>query len=62
MKSVTLENIYKKVINLQRDVTQIKRSLLEKPELREGFVLRMKDVDLEKSIAVKDFGKRYGLK
>ena len=62
MKSVTLENIYKKVINLQRDVTQIKRSLLEEPELREDFILRMKDIDLEKSITVKDFGKRYGLK
>jgi hypothetical protein len=62
MKSVTLENIYKKVINLQRDVTQIKRSLFEEPELREDFILRMKAIDLEKSITVKDFGKRYGLK
>jgi hypothetical protein len=62
MKSVTLENIYKKVINLQRDVTQIKRSLFEEPELREDFILRMKEIDLEKSITVKDFGKRYGLK
>jgi len=62
MKSVILENIYKKVINLQRDVTQIKRSLFEEPELREDFILRMKAIDLEKSITVKDFGKRYGLK
>ncbi|HJX31169.1 MAG TPA: hypothetical protein VJ624_04875 [Thermodesulfobacteriota bacterium] len=62
MKSVTLENIYKKVINLQRDVTQIKRSLFEEPELREDFILRMKAIDLEKSITVKDFGERYGLK
>ena len=62
MKSVTLENIYKKVINLQRDVTQIKRSLFEEPELREDFILMMKEIDLEKSITVKDFGKRYGLK
>jgi hypothetical protein len=62
MKSVTLENIYKKVINLQRDVTQIKRSLFEEPELREDFILRIKAIDLEKSITVKDFGKRYGLK
>ena len=62
MKSVTLETIYKKVVNLQRDVTQIKRSLLEEPELREDFILRMKAIDLEKSITVKDFGKRYGLK
>ena len=62
MKSVTLENIYKKVINLQRDVTQIKKSLFEEPELREDFILRMKAIDLEKSITAKDFGKRYGLK
>jgi hypothetical protein len=62
MKSVTLETIYKKVVNLQRDVTQIKRSLLEEPELREDFILRMREIDLEKSITVEDFGKRYGLK
>ena len=62
MKSVTLENIYKKVINLQRDVTQIKRSLFEEPELREDFILRMREIELEKSIPIKDFGKRYGLK
>jgi hypothetical protein len=62
MKSVTLETIYKKVVNLQRDVTQIKRSLLEEPELREDFILRMREIDLEKSIPVEDFGKRYGLK
>jgi hypothetical protein len=62
MKSVTLETIYKKVVNLQRDVTQIKRSLLEEPELREDFILRMREIDLEKSITVEDFRKRYGLK
>jgi len=48
--------------DLQRDVVQIKKSLLEEPELREDFILRMQDIDLEKSIVVKDFGKRYGLK
>jgi hypothetical protein len=62
MKSVTLETIYKQVVNLQRDVTQIKKSLMEEPELRDDFILRMRDIDLEKSIIVKDFGKRYGLK
>ena len=62
MKSITLETIYKKVINLQRDVTQIKKNLMEEPELREDFILRMRDIDLEKSITVQDFGKRYGLK
>jgi hypothetical protein len=62
MKSVTLETIYKKVVNLQRDVTQIKKSLTEDRELRDDFILRMRDIDLEKSIIVEDFGKRYGLK
>jgi hypothetical protein len=62
MKSVTLETIYKKVVNLQRDVTQIKKNLMEEPELREDFILRMREIDLEKSIPVEDFGKRYGLK
>jgi len=62
MKIVTLETIYKKVVNLQRDVTQIKKNLMEEPELREDFILRMREIDFEKSITVEDFGKRYGLK
>ncbi len=62
MKNVTLETIYKKVIDLQRDVIQIKKTLLEEPELREDFILRMRDIDLERSIVVDDFEKRYGLK
>ena len=62
MKNITIETIYKKVVNLQRDITQIKKSLLEEPELRDDFILRLKDIDSEKSIIVKDFGKRYGLK
>jgi hypothetical protein len=47
MKSVTLETIYKKVVNLQRDVTQIKKNLMEEPELREDFILRMREIDFE---------------
>jgi hypothetical protein len=62
MKDITLETIYKKMTDLHRDVTQIKKTLLEEPELREDFILRMRDIDLEKSIMVDDFGKRYGLK
>jgi hypothetical protein len=62
MKNITLETIYKKVIRLQRDVDQIKRVLIEEPELRDEFILKTKDIDSEKSVMVKDFGKRYGLK
>jgi hypothetical protein len=62
MKGITLETIYKKVVDLQRDVGEIKKTLIEEPELREDFILRMKDIELEKSIPIKDFGKRYGLK
>jgi len=62
MKGITLETIYKKVVNLQRDVSVIKKSLMEEPELRDDFILRMRDIELEKSIIVEDFGKRYGLK
>jgi len=62
MKGITLETIYKKVIDLQRDIGEIKKSLIEEPELRDDFILRMRDIDLDKSIVVEDFSKRYGLK
>lgn len=62
MGNITLETIYKKVADLQRDVVQIKKTLLEEPELREDFILRMRDIDLGRSIMVDDFEKRYGLK
>ena len=62
MKSITLEAIYKKVVDLQRDVGEIKKTLIEEPELREDFILRMREIDRERSIPVEDFGKRYGLK
>lgn len=61
MKSITLETIYKKVTDLQRDIAQIKKSLLEEPELREDFILRMIDIDLERSIMIDDFENRYEL-
>jgi len=61
-KDITLENIYKMVADLQRDMDLIKKSLIEEPELRDDFILRMRDIDLEKAIKVEDFTKRYGLK
>ena len=62
MKQVTLKALYDKVTNLQRDIAQLKKTLIEEPELREDFILRMRNIDFEKSIPVDDFGKRYGLK
>lgn len=62
MKNITLETIYKKVVRLQRDVDQMKKVLTEEPELRDEFILRMKDIENEKAVIVKDFGKKYGLK
>ena len=46
---------------LQRDVALIKKCLIEEPELRADFVERMKAIDAEEAIIVKDFSKRYGL-
>ncbi len=61
-QDITLENIYKMVVDLQRDVALIKKSLIEGPELRDDFILRMRDIDLEKAIIIEDFSKRYRLK
>jgi len=60
-QNITLENIYKMVVDLKRDVALIKKSFMEEPELRDEFILRMRDIDIEKAIMVEDFGKRYGL-
>lgn len=62
MKEVTLKTLYEKVTVLQRDIALIKKPLIEEPNLREDFILRMRSIDLEKSILVEDFGKRHGLK
>ncbi len=50
------------VVEMQHDIVQIKKSLMKEPGLRAEFIHRMKDIDIEKFIMVKDFGKRYGLK
>jgi hypothetical protein len=62
MRQVTLKALYDKVSNLERDIALIKKTLIEEPELREDFIRRMRSLDLEKSIPVEDFAKRYGLK
>ena len=61
-KDITLESIYKMLVDLHRDVALIKKGLVEEPELRDDFILRMRDIDLEKALPVQDFSKRYGLK
>ena len=61
-QDINIEKIYKMVVDLQRDVTLITRGLKEEPELRDEFILRMRDIDLEEAVMVKDFSKRYGLK
>jgi len=60
-KDINLEQIYKMISELQRDVALIKKCLIEEPELRADFVEKMKDIEAEESIIVEDFGKRYGL-
>ena len=60
-QNITLENIYNMVVDLKRDVALIKKNFTEEPELRDEFILRMRDIDIEKAIIVEDFGKRYGL-
>ena len=60
-KDINLEQIYKMISELQRDVALIKKCLMEEPELRADFVEKMKDIDAEESVIVDDFGKKYGL-
>jgi hypothetical protein len=62
IQNVTLETIFEKVVALQQDIGQIKKSLLEEPDLRSDLIIQMRDIDLEESIIVDDFEKRYGLK
>ena len=59
---ITLETIYKKMMAIEQDINNLKKILLEEPELRKDFIKRMKTIDSEKIITVKDFGEHYGLK
>ena len=61
-KDISLEKIHKILVELQQDVALIKKTFIEEPELREDFVSRMRDIDLEESISIEDFSERYGLK
>jgi len=60
-KDINLEQIFKMISELQRDVALIKKCLMEEPELRADFIAKIKDIDAEESIFVDDFGKRYSL-
>ena len=61
-KDITIEKIYKMVVDLQREVALMKKSFMEEPDLRDEFISQMRDIDLEKAVMVKDFRERYGLK
>jgi len=54
-KDINLEQIYKMISELQRDVALIKKCLIEEPELRADFVEKMKDIDDEESIIMTTF-------
>ena len=40
----------------------MKKSFMEEPDLRDEFISRIRDIELEKTVMVKDFSERYGLK
>ena len=61
MEKATLEILYEKVSQIQRDIEIIKKKLEEEPELRDEFIRKMKDIELEPSIPVDNFAERYGL-
>jgi len=61
-KEITIEKVYKMVVDLKRDVAIMKKSFMEEPDLRDEFISRMRDIDLEETVMVKDFSERYGLK
>jgi len=44
-QEITLEAIYKKVVDLECNIAQIKKALMEEPELRNDFILRIDKLD-----------------
>jgi hypothetical protein len=60
-ENITLETIYKMIVDLKHDMDLIKKGFIEEPELCDEFILRMRDINVQKSIKVNDFSKRYGL-
>jgi len=61
-KDITIEKVYEMVVDLKHDMDFIKKKLMEEPDLSDEFISRMKDIDLEETVMVKDFRERYGLK
>jgi len=61
METITLEILYKKVLELQRDINFIKEELSKEPELRPEFIKRMRDIELEEAVTIKNFAEKYGL-
>ena len=59
---ITMETIYKKIVALERDMNTIKKYLIDEPKLRDDFIMRIRNIDFEETIVIKDFGERYGLK
>ena len=51
-KDIILEQIYRMISELQRDVALIRKCLIEEPVLRADFIEKMKDIDAEESIIV----------
>jgi hypothetical protein len=60
-QDIKLDQIFKMITELKRDVALIKKCLIEEPELRKDFIEKIRDIDAEESILVDDFRKRYGL-
>lgn len=45
-KDIPIEKVDEMVVDLQRGMAIMKKSILEEPDLRDRFILRMRDIDL----------------